>query len=67
MKTIIYGLCRGRPQVIKVANGYMVIPNSPNRDGCSDEEVFIFESWEKMIDHLHKEIHQEVQPIEQGK
>jgi hypothetical protein len=45
------------PMIKKVKNGYMVIPNHPDRAYVGDENVAVFETWEKMIAYLYKELH----------
>lgn len=44
------------PMIRKVANGYMVLPNKPYSAEIEEKEVFVFETWEKMITHLKYEL-----------
>lgn len=43
-------------EIRKVANGYMVTPAFDGRTGIchSDKEVYVFESYQRMVDKLHE-------------
>lgn len=44
------------PMIKKVANGYFIYPTTVERAYCTDEEIYVFESWKKMIVFLKAQI-----------